>query len=297
MIVLARPLSHILTSVALPASLLAVGTIVVVLQLGLPQFNLGPTGISGPATVTLAPVDFTYRAEGHFLRDGNPVDAPMVETRLAAPLEMMKYQVSASDYGACVATSACVAAEPRNVGYGDVPATGVNFDDATAYAAWLSHRTGEDWVLPTDREWAFAAGAGFADDALLLAEDNANPAARWLADYEKEALRESEAGRFPRPLGSFGTNENGLADMNGNVWEWTQTCHRRVHIDDAGLVLSDLPACTIKVLEGKHRTPMSFFIRDAKGGGCSVGIPPENLGFRLVRRPAWYAPLLQIFKR
>jgi hypothetical protein len=28
---------------------------------------------------------------------------------------------------------------------------------------------------------------------------------------------------------------------------------------------------------------MIFFVKDAKGGGCSVGTPPDNLGFRLVR--------------
>ena len=28
---------------------------------------------------------------------------------------------------------------------------------------------------------------------------------------------------------------------------------------------------------------MSSFVRDGKRGGCAVGTPPENLGFRLVR--------------
>ncbi|WP_332702173.1 SUMF1/EgtB/PvdO family nonheme iron enzyme [Devosia sp.] len=295
MTALARPLNDLLNSLALPASLLVVGTVLIGLQLGVPRIDLGQARIAGPETVTLAPADFTYRAEGHFLRDGNPVDAPMLQARLDAPLVIMKYQVSAADYAACVAQGACPPAEPRNIGQGDVPVTGVNFNDATDYAAWLSLSTGQDWTLPTDRQWAFAAGSGFADDALGLAEDNANPAARWLANYEKEAARESNAGRVPLPLGSFGSNENGIADMGGNVWEWTQTCHRRVHVDAAGTVLSETPACTIKVLNGQHRTPMSFFIRDAKSGGCSVGIPPDNLGFRLVRQPAWHERLLGLF--
>ena len=41
--------------------------------------------------------------------------------------------------------------------------------------------------------------------------------------------------------------------------------------------------CGIRVVEGRHRTYMSDFVRDARGGGCSVGTPPSNLGFRLVR--------------
>jgi len=297
MTTLARPLHAILNSVALPASLLVVGAVWIGVQLDVPQFNLIPTAIAGPQMVTLAPADFSYRAEGHFQRDGNPVDAPMVDARLDGPLVMMKYQVTAADYAQCVQQGACVPAEPRNIGHGDVPVTGVNYDDATDYAKWLSQRTGQEWTLPTDREWAFAAGSIFADDALAITDDNANPAARWLANYEKEAARESEAGRLPLPLGSFGENENGIADMGGNIWEWTQTCHRRVHVDAAGAVLSETPACTIRVLDGQHRTPMSFFIRDAKSGGCSVGIPPDNLGFRLVRRQAWYEPLLALLSR
>jgi len=218
-------------------------------------------------------------------------------TTLDAPLVIMKYQVSAADYARCAALGACTPAEPRLQGEGDIPATGVNFDDATAYAAWLSRRTGQNWMLPTDRQWAFAAGSRFADDALDLAEDDTNPAIRWLADYEREAARARRADPIPRPQGSFGSNENGLADIGGNVWEWTQTCHRRVHVDAAGAVLSELPACSIRVANGQHRTSMTFFIRDAKNGGCSVGVPPDNLGFRLVRQPAWYEPLLGWFRR
>ena len=296
MTALAHPIDRLRNSVALPAILLVAGALLIGAQLDLPGLVPAPDA-NGPETVTLAPVDFTYRAEGHFLRNGNPIDAPMVTARLDAPLVIMKYQVSAADYAACVADGACAPAEPRNIGVGNVPVTGVNYDDATAYAAWLSAETGQDWALPTDRQWAFAAGKGFADDALGLDDDNANPAERWLANYEKEAARESDAGRLPLALGGFGVNENGIADMGGNVWEWTQTCHRRVHVDAAGAVLSEVPACTIKVLDGQHRTPMSFFIRDAKSGGCSVGIPPDNLGFRLVRQQAWYEPLLALFGR
>ena len=297
MFALARPLSNLRHSVALPAGLLLVGLALVGLQLDMPRLGLGAPVMAGPALVTLAPTEFSYRAAGHFLRDGMPVDPPMVHARLEAPLAIMKYQVSAADYADCVAAGACRPAEPRHIGQGDIPVTGVNYDDAMAYAAWLSARTGQAWALPTDEQWAFAAGAGFADDALELAAGNADPSTRWLAQYAQETTRDSEAGRTPLPLGSFGSNANGLADMGGNVWEWTRTCHRRVHVDAAGAVLSETPACTIKLLDGQHRAPMSFFIRDARSGGCSVGVPPDNLGFRLVRQPAWHEGLLALFRR
>ena len=39
---------------------------------------------------------------------------------------------------------------------------------------------------------------------------------------------------------------------------------------------------------------MSTFVRDGRSGGCSVGAPPDNLGFRLVKERPWYAPLLEL---
>ena len=47
--------------------------------------------------------------------------------------------------------------------------------------------------------------------------------------------------------------------------------------------------CGVRVVEGQHRAYVTDFIRDARAGGCAAGVPPSNLGFRLVREPpkAW----------
>ncbi len=277
---------------ALPGFLLILALGGLATQLA-PLPALWPSGQAiAPATITLPPGHLTYRAPGVYLRDGAQVDAPLIEVAIAAPLTIMQYQVSAADYAACVAANGCAPAEPVNIGQGDVPATGVNYNDAVAYAAWLSATTGQLWTLPIDAEWAYAAGERFADDALGLAGDSTNPALRWIADYNKEAARKRAADPIPRALGSFGANRNGVMDMASNVWEWTDTCYGKTHIDAAGQVIGQTSACSVKMLDGQHRAPMSTFVRDAKSGGCSVGTPPDNLGFRLVRRPAWHEQLL-----
>ena len=139
----------------------------------------------------------------------------------------------------------------------------------------------------------YAAGNSFPDDGLGVDPESRNPALRWLADYERETRRKADSDPLPKALGHFGENEYGLADFAGNVWEWTTTCHRRVDLADAGVFGSAVSSCGIYVTVGQHRAPMSYFVRDPKGGGCAVGTPPSNLGFRLVRDDRWFASLLK----
>lgn len=289
--------------VALPnagtASLLLPGVLLVGLlggiaaQTGLLTMPTFATGFAGPETVTIAPRSYSYRASGEFQRGAVPVDGPVVAVDTPAPLEIMTYQVSLADYAECVADGACKKAEPRRRAAGNVPVTGVSFDDATDYAAWLSARTGETWRLPTVAEWTFAAGSKAVDPALMLESDGLDPAERWLANYEREAALGAGALASPEPLGSGGINEFGVADLGGAVWEWTATCASRTTLGAGDTVASHLESCGVRYLEGRHRTPMSTFIRDAQGGACSTGVPPDNLGFRLVREVPWYTRLVQ----
>jgi formylglycine-generating enzyme required for sulfatase activity len=159
----------------------------------------------------------------------------------------------------------------------------VSWRDAHAYAAWLSRRTGENYRLPTDEEWAYAAGSRWQDDSLPV--DSSDPSKGWLARYERESsLKSAEIDSKPRPLGAFGANENGLLDVAGNVWEWTNTCFVRTALNEAGKPTSKSTVnCGVRVVEGQHRAYVTDFIRDARAGGCAAGVPPSNLGFRLVR--------------
>ena len=122
--------------------------------------------------------------------------------------------------------------------------------------------------------------------------DGSNPADRWLANYEREAALGLEATDKPLPLGSFGFNEYGVADLGGSVWDWTSTCDGRTRLDHEGNALSTIRSCGVRLLAGRHLTAMSTFVRDGKSGACSVGAPPDNLGFRLVRDRAWYEDLV-----
>lgn len=290
MTVLAGPRPVSAVSLLLPAALLLLLLGFMAAESGALRPGEPVASVPAPPTVTIAPRAYSYRAAGEFLRDGVAGDGPLIGVAAPPPLEIMTYQVTAADYGRCVAAGACEAAEPRRKGEGDVPVTGVSFEDAEDYAHWLSAATGTTWRLPTIGEWTFAAGSK-AIDPVIGVGSGGDPAARWLAEYERESALGARAFAPPEPVGRFGVNEFGVADLAGPVWEWTASCNGRTALDAGGRQLSHIESCGVRFVEGRHRAAMSTFVRDARGGGCSVGALPDNLGFRLVREPSWFQRL------
>ncbi|MGE3831034.1 MAG: SUMF1/EgtB/PvdO family nonheme iron enzyme [Parvibaculaceae bacterium] len=284
-----------------PATLLILATV-----LGLPLAAGAVHGMAGhwqsdpvitePVTVPVAAGSFTYRLSGEFRRGNAIVDAPLRTVTFEQPLTIMKYQVSQGEYQRCVAEGACAPAL-GNSSNSDLPVTGVSFDDASSYARWLSLRTGAQWRLPSDEEWAFAAGNRYADDALGLAGTE-DPSKRWLASYRREADRESEADRKAKPQGFFGENDKGVGDAAGNVWEWTTSCFSRSRITSDGTArVGETDNCGVRIAEGAHRAYVVSFLKDARGSGCSSGKPPANLGLRLVRERDRQMSLRSLWRR
>lgn len=255
-----------------------------------------PARLDSFETADVPPRVFAYRMAGDFSQAGRPVDAPLAAMARTSVLHIMKQQVTVADYDRCVAETRCMARPPLEGFVPNLPAVQVSWQDATIYAAWLSAKTGETWRLPADEEWVFAAGSRFHDDALSVAASR-DPSVRWLARYEKESEREALDQR-PRPPGAFGANEYGLLDLSGNVWEWTNTCFIRQSLDAEGKPAGASTAnCGVRVVEGEHRTYVTDFVRDARGGGCAVGKPPSNLGFRLVREDHGIATIASVLRR
>lgn len=280
---------------ALPALLLlGLGALIAVESnaIHFPRMISTEAAVAAPEIVRLQPTAFTFRAEGQYLRNGIAVSSPTRTVMLSTPVDIMRYQVSASDYARCVAASACRANRPRHTGSGNVPAVGASYNDATAYARWLSEQTGESWRLPTLEEWDFAANGMAAEHGTIAEADALDPSKLWLSTFDQQ--NEESRGTSPglKPLGAFGTNSAGVSDMGGNVWEWTSACDGRVVLDTTDTAISRRESCGVRVLEGRHRMPMSAFVQDARAGACSMGLPPDNLGFRLVRDVPWYRQLL-----
>jgi formylglycine-generating enzyme required for sulfatase activity len=274
---------------------LAAAMIVVPIGVSAFSYGIGRAPVSAtvalPQMVELPPGVFDYRASGTFTRDGRAEGAPKTAVAVPRTLAIMTHQVTAADYRRCVEAKACALVD-RHATSPDRPAVKISWRDAHAYADWLSRETGVHFRLPTDEEWAYAAAERFADDALKQTADNRDVGKREVAAYEREADSAAGLDQPPQPVGSFGANQKGLVDLAGNVWEWTDTCFTRNVFDAGDTVAPVMTSCGIRIAEGRHRAYILDFIHDARGGGCAVGTPPTNLGFRLVRddrsERSWY---------
>ena len=238
------------------------------------------------AIVELHTGSVSYRVNGDFTHAGKQAAAPLVQVSLPRPLAIMKHQVSSSDYQRCVDDGACRALD-RGVVVAGRPAGRADQLARCQRLCRLAVAQDRRNLAPADRR-----RMGFRRRQQVQGRRRRHrrqrPSKRWIARYEREADRAPSDAGHAQCSAAFGSNENGLQDIGGNVWEWTASCFVRRVLDDAGKVVSENPNCGVRVVEGQHRAYVTDFIRDAKAGGCAVGVPPDNLGFRLVvERDKW----------
>ena len=107
------------------------------------------------------------------------------------------------------------------------PVVEVSWEDAVAYAEWLSVRSGRKFRLPTEVEWEYACRAGtttvryWGDDAAQACcyANVADISAK--REWSTWTVHDCEDGFMVTALvGSFKPNSFGLYDMLGNTWEW-----------------------------------------------------------------------------
>ena len=216
--------------------------------------------------------------------------------RIPAPFAVGIHEVTFAEWDACVAAGGCGGYRPNDEGWGrgTRPVVNVSQRDARRYARWLSERTGEEYRLPTEAEWEYAARAGTLT-ARHWGEGERSQC--WHSNGWGEVAQCSDGHDHTAPVGSYIPNAFGLYDVLGNAWEWTESCWRGVHVGmneaerdrlhsrrHLGFIpFGALRDCSRGVLRGGSWHSGYENIRSASRLGLWGGIRLDYNGFRVVR--------------
>ena len=166
----------------------------------------------------------------------------------------------------------------RGWGRGKRPVIYVSWDDAVAYAKWLSRKTGQVWRLPTEAEWEYAARAGsekkysWGNSVGKNKANCYNCGSQW--DNKKTA-----------PVGSFSENPFKAHDMHGNVWEWVHDW-KGEYSSSSQTDPRGPKKGSGRVLRGGGWGSDARVLRSANRVNSSPGSRSNSLGFRLLRQPS-----------
>ena len=156
----------------------------------------------------------------------------------------------------------------------ECPVENVSWKDIAQFIRKLNQKTGQNYRLPSEAEWEYAARGGGSTDALFA--DNA-------AALEDQAWYIANSRKAPRPVASKKPNAFGLHDLYGNVWEWVEDCF---HDSYAGLPLDGsawTTACASpqRVLRGGSWSDEASSLRNR--GRYATEVRNLITGFRLAR--------------
>ena len=212
---------------------------------------------------------------------GRQADETLHDVELTRPFLLSRFEVTQQEWRTVMGTAPSHFAEcgPR------CPVENVTYFDVQQFLARLNERSRSgpggaagpggakdpplQYRLPTEAEWEYACRAGTTGpystgETLTSAQANYN-------------------GKSPAPVGSYALNPWGLADMHGNVWEWTSDWygpyedHAGANIDPHGPLSGEK-----RVIRGGSW----YFDKDSARCGLRYTHAPKDKGFSLGFRVA-----------
>jgi formylglycine-generating enzyme required for sulfatase activity len=257
-----------------------------------------------PLMIVLPPGDFTRGADA----PAEPFEAPQHQVFIENSFAASQHEVTAGEFAQFAEATAramngCWRYDgswrlDADVSWKDAaegqtslhPASCVSWEDATAFALWLSQRTGQRYRLPSAAEWEFAARAGSAAERPWSSDSVACSGAN-VAD-------ETAQQRYPgwtthpctdtyvqaAPVGSFAANAFGLYDTLGNVFEWVADCWHDDYVGAPSGASARLDGdCSQHELRGGSWFTAPAFVRVSYRNRFPANYRSTSVGFRVVR--------------
>lgn len=152
-----------------------------------------------------------------------------------------------------------------------LPVEEVSWKDCQNFVEKLNKKTGQNFRLPTEAEWEYAARGGNKSRGYKYSGSNSLSDVAWYTD---------NSGSGTHDVKTKQANELGLYDMSGNVWEWCQDWYGSY---SAGSQTNPMGATSGsgRVNRGGGWDGCARFCRVSDRNGSSPGNRVGGLGLRL----------------
>jgi len=157
----------------------------------------------------------------------------------------------------------------ENKGY-NLPVDNVSWIEVKEFIKRLNELTGDNYYLPSEAEWEYAARGGVKSTAYRYIGGDTLDDIAWYS---------SNSNDTSHPVGSKRPNSLGIYDMAGNVWEWCEDSKNGYGAD----TLKE-PLDGSKVRRGGSYTYFEWGCRAAFRGSANKGYKFSNTGFRLCKK-------------
>jgi formylglycine-generating enzyme required for sulfatase activity len=224
--------------------------------------------------------------EGQFLMGspdhaGNDNERPQHRVTIGKRFALGRFPITRREFALFVrATGYRVTTEWRDPGFDQSdrdPVVEIGWLDAQAYVSWLARLVHQDYRLPSESEWEYAARGGRHTEFWWGDDPSLAPA---FANFDGV----EDGFRNTAPVDHFTPNGFGLFDMAGNAWQWTADCYnddyRGAPADGTPWLTGD---CGNRVVRGGSWYDPRSALRAANRTGNLVGDHDANVGFRVAR--------------
>lgn len=176
---------------------------------------------------------------------------------------LCKYEVTQSLWKHVMKVNYPNKANPSNSKGDEKPVENVTWDDCQLFINELNRQTGENYRLPTEEEWEYAARGGINSKRYVYSGGDTLDVLGW---FNRNSENKTHI------VGSKKPNELGIYDMSGNVSEWCSDKYRKYNTSSGSKDYNFRGGCWFSE---------DYRCRSAKRGGNKQGFMSAGVGLRI----------------
>jgi formylglycine-generating enzyme required for sulfatase activity len=196
-----------------------------------------------------------------------------------------RFAVTFAEWDACVAHGGCKNYRPsdRGWGRGRQPVINLWWEDARAYVAWISERTGRQYRLLSEAEREYVTRAG-TTTPFWWGDSISTEQANYDGHFTYGCGRKGAFRQRTVRVDSFDPNPWGLYQVHGNVYEWVEDCWNPAYdgapTNGSAWVTGN---CERRVMRGGSWQFAPWHLRSASRGAVATAADFRVVGFRVGR--------------